>query len=358
MAARTPTIAIGVALLGLIFTSAHAGPPPIPEPGETSDTGETSEPDELPVLLDETTGFWLSVELIGPRGAQIDAAAALVDPSVEAALPRGGRPPPGELVGRVDNLELALQWIDRHAFGEPGVGFPAPGERSERPAPIPGGPLHQSYGVIPTALVVTAAGESGGTREYPWPSGGTLPTPAGSDWRAAELIAARVPLFAAPAAIAAPASERYLELGSSDDIWVLGVLDRCDDQGEHCLRWAQVLARAGDRFEAGWVPSFHVIPFSAWLHDDSIAGRPRRFALVEGHREPGRVGFVLVEREADQPTRLTGFVVEHAGRDWPRAELTLLSRSLTVTIAGEVVEQRDLSPTPLAPRPLPVPASP
>jgi hypothetical protein len=338
-----PTLAVfALALIGLLST-VHAGPP--------SADDETGDLVESPVLLDETTGFWLSVELIGPRGAQVDAAAALVDESVEATLPRGGRPPPGELVGRVADLEQALAWIDRHAFGV--------GEQAEGSSPIPGGPLHAEHGVVMTALVVTAAGDSGGTREYPWPSAGMLPTPLGSDWRAAELIAARVPMFAAPAALVPPASERYLELGSTSEVWVIGTLDRCDAAGTRCLRWNQVIAREGDRFRAGWVPGFHVVPFAAWQHDDSIAGRPRRFALVEGHREPGRVGFVLLERDADGPTLTTGFVVDHVGRDWPSATLTLLSDTLTVTIAGVIVEQRELAAPPLAPiAPAPVPPAP
>jgi hypothetical protein len=357
-----PSLAVfAIALIGLL-SPVHAGPPPAAETGEGADeTGaladETGDSVEPPVLLDETTGFWLSVELIGPRGAQVDAAAELVDESVEATLPRGGRPPPGELVGRVANLEQAIRWIDRHAFGEAAIGFePRPVDRqAERPTPIPGGPLYTKHGVVTTALVVTAAGDSGGTREYPWPSAGMLPTPVDSDWRAAELIAARIPMFAAPAPFVPPVSERYLELGSTSEVWVLGTLDRCDDAFANCLRWNQVIAREGDRFLAGWVPGFHAVPFAAWQHDDSIAGRPRRFALVEGHREPGKVGYVLLEREGQGPTRTTGFVIDHVGRDWPSATLTLLSGTLTVTIAGKVVEQRELAAPPLAPLP-PAPA--
>lgn len=347
-----PTLAVfTVALVGLL-SPVHAGPP-----AADGETGELVDPTESPVLLDETTGFWLSVELIGPRGAQVDAAASLVDVSVEATLPRGGRIPPGELVGRVADLEQALQWIDRHAFGEPAIGFePRPiDEQAKRSTPIPGGPLYAKHGVVATALVVTAAADSGGTREYPWPSAGMLPTPSGSDWRPAELIAARIPMFAAPAPFAPPVSERYLELGSTSEVWVLGTLDRCDEAGSHCLRWNQVIARDGDRFSAGWVPGFQVVPFAAWQQDDSIAGRPRRFALVEGHREPGRVGFVLLEREGKGPTSMTGLVVDHVGRDWPSAMLTLLSGTLTVTIAGVIVEQRELAAPPLAPIPAPVP---
>lgn len=340
---RISRIALGLAfaLMGLL-SPVHAGPP--------GETGETEEPSiERPLLLDETTGFWLSVELIGPRGAQVEAAASLVDESVEVALPRGGRPPPGELVGRVTNLEQALQWIDRHAFGEPAIGFETP--TIDRSAPIPGGSLYTEHGVIATALVVTAAGDSGGTREYPWPSADTLPTPPGSDWRAAELIAARIAMFAAPAPLVPPASERYLELGSSSEVWVIGSLERCDAAGTRCLRWAQVIAREGDRFQAGWVPAIHVVPFSSWQHDDSIAGRPRRFALIEAHREPGRVGFVLLEREGQAATRMTGLVVDHVGREWPAAQLTVLAGTLTVTIAGTIVVQRELAAPPLTPSP-------
>ncbi len=332
MVARSPiAVAFGLALIGLL-SPVHAGPPEL----------------EPPDRVDETTGFWLSVELIGPRGAQVDAAAALVDEAIEAAVPRGGRPPPGELVGRAANLEQALAWIDRHAFGEPALGFATPGS-ADRSTPIPGGRLFETHGVVMTGLVVTAADDSGGTREYPWPSQSMMPTPVDSDWRAAELIADRVPLFAAPAPIVPPASERYLELGSTSEVWLIGAIDRCDAAG-WCMRWAQVIAHQGDHFHAGWLPNFYVVPSSSWQHGSSSPlVKARRFALVEAHREPGRVGFVLVEREAEGPTHMTGFVVEHLGRDWPSATLTLLSGTLTLTIAGTIVEQRELAAAPLAP---------
>lgn len=352
--------ALALASLALVFVRVHAGPPESSDAGEPS-TRDTLELDgdtqalEAPPLIDDTVGgFWLSVELIGPRGAQTEAAATLADPSVEVALPRGGRPPPGELVGRVASLPEALAWIDRHAFGEPSVGFPEPGVLAERAAPIPGGPLYERHGVVATALVVTAAGELGGTREFAWPSGDQLPTPPGSDWRAAELIAGRVPLYAAPAGLVPPASERFVELSSTSEVWVLGTIDRCD-AAAWCTRWAQVIAREGDRFRAGWLPSFHAVPFVSWLHDDSTPARARRFALVEAHREPGHVAYVLLEREGEQ-LRVTSHRVEHLGRDWPRAEMTLLGGTLEITIAGKVLESRSLREPPLAPAPTPAPA--
>lgn len=335
---RAHTLAL-LALLGLAWgaTQVHAGPPTPDEAdadaeGLASDTRDTSGDEPLaPPLLDEGGGgFWLSVELIGPRGAQLEAAGSLVDPEVEVGLPRGGRPPPGELIGRVATLEQALAWIDRHAFGEPAVGFPAPGHVNERSAPIPAGGLHERYGVVTTALVVTAASELGGTREFPWPSVDQLPTPPGSDWRAAELLAPRVPLFAAPAATIPPASERFLELGTTSDVWLLGLLDRCDAAGT-CTRWAQLVAREGDRFRAGWVPAIHALPFAAWVHDDATPGRPRRWALVESHREPGHVVFALLEREGEL-LRVTPHRVAHVGPGWPIAELVVLAGEPVVKI--------------------------
>ncbi len=361
------------ALLTLLVVApaSLAGPPEPPvddaatgAPSASDSTGtDTSSPSEAdplevaeaPTILDEVGGFWLGVELLGPRGAQVKAAASLADGDVSPGLPRGGHPPPGELVGRVDTLEQALAWVARHAFDRGAVGFPGAQAMAEGEVAIPGGTLLRDHQVVLTALVVTAGSETGGTRELAWPSAALLPTPANADWRPAMLAVGRAPLFAAPSAKLPPASERYLEVEATHDLWQIGLLDRCEASasGEACLRWAQVLVRVGDRFKAGWLPSYQVVPLAAWVRDHGSG----RFALLESHREPGEVVFVLLEqRDGSSPVRATQLRVDHVGRDWPAASLALLPESLTVVIGEQPVLVRALTrPAPLAPTPAPAP---
>src|SRR5690606_33184875 len=119
-----PAVVIAIVLAaGWPLAIAHAGPPEPLEPSDPaglapgSETGgDEPELANGPIITDEPGGFWLSLELIGPRGAQIDAARSLAQPPVIDALPRGGSPPPGELVGRVDTLAQALSWVDANSF--------------------------------------------------------------------------------------------------------------------------------------------------------------------------------------------------------------------------------------------------
>jgi len=293
------------------LVQAWAGPP------------EAVPPEAVPVEpAVELAGVWLSLELIGPRGAQIDAAEALRVPPIVDALPRGGAPPPGELLGRVDTIEQALAFVEQHAFDGGAVGFV---EQPELAAPLPGGALLRDHGVHLTALVLGGASPSGGTISYPWPPASALPTPA--SWLPASLAVARAPLFAAPSASLPPASERYRDVLIDDAIWQLGALDRCSPTGE-CLRWAQILVRHGDRWFGGWIPAAQVVADHEW-----IAGPDqRRFALSASHRDRGEVHYVLIEQRGERREPPRGVSRPYAGSSWPGASVQILGEQLVALI--------------------------
>jgi hypothetical protein len=314
------------------FALVQAGPPPATEPTESTEPAEPAQ--DVPAAA----SFWLSLELVGPRGAQIDAARALLEPPVVDALPRGGAPPPGELVGRVDSLEQALRWVAHHAFD--GGAFDGDGSV----APLPGGAMLRDHGVHLTALVVTGAGPSGGTLPYPWPPAAALSTP--SAWQPASLTVNRAPAFAAPSPRLPPASERYAEVGVADSLWQLGVLERCSSAGE-CLRWAQILVRQGDRFFGAWIPAGLIVAEHEW-----VAGpNERRFALLASHRDRASLGYVLVELRGDRARSGAGeaprgITHPHADSTWPSATLALLGQQLLALIDGEPKLTLELVTTP------------
>ena len=284
-----------------------------------------------PELEPIDAGFWLSVELVGPRGAQLDAVVSLRPPPIVDELPRGGTPPPGELVGRVDTLADALAWIDAHAFTALIEG--------EDATPVPGGQLYEDHGVYLTALIVTGAA-GGGTQPYPWPPASVLDL-QGRRWRPASLTVARAPVFAAPAPTLPPASERYQVVEIDDSLWLLDTLERCDGAGV-CLRWARVLVRRGDRFFGAFVPASLIVT------DDSWVGGPheRRFALIASHRDRAGVGFALIEERGARREAPVGIRHVHADTTWPSAGVEVWGEELTVTIAGRPALQRQLQPPP------------
>lgn len=312
---------VSVLVLALASSLAHAGPPEEPAPSQ-------------PAI--ELSGVWLSLELIGPRGAQIDAAEALRKEPIVDALPRGGAPPPGELVGRVDTLEQALAWVEQHAFDGGAVGFATSPDSA---APLPGGALLREHGVHLTAMVLTAASSSGGTASYTWPAASELVTPAA--WLPASLAVARAPVFATPSAELPPASERYRVATIDDAIWQLGALDRCTGSGK-CLRWAQILVRQDDHWFGGWVPAAHVVADREWT--SSADGR--RFALLASHRDRAQVGFVLLEQAGDRRSAPRGITRPHAGASWPSANVQLLGTQMIALIEDEPALTLELAPTP------------
>jgi hypothetical protein len=324
-------------LLVLVFAG-----PPVP----TRDEDGSAETDEMPPtgevefetpppLWEQPGGFWLSVEMLGPRGAQIDAARSLAQPPVIEALPRGGAPPPGELVGRVETLEQALVWVADNCF--------APIDESPDATPIPGGRLLAEFQLVQTALVITGQALNG-TTPYAWPPAVELPVP--ETWQPASLTVARAPVFAAPAPTHPPAAERYGVASLTDAIWLLGTRDSCAPHAGECLQWAQVVLRQGDRFFGGWMPASLVVPDRAWI------GGPgeRRFALLPGHRTPSEAGFVLHEQRGERrepPLGLRHPYVAEREQPWPDAAVEVLGEELIVLIGGEAKLTRHIDVAPL-----------
>lgn len=326
--------------LALLLALLFAGPPvPTPDEDWAAETGELpgagiGEFDSVPPLWDLPGGFWLSVEMLGPRGAQLDAARSLAQPPVIEALPRGGAPPPGELVGRVETLEQALAWVAANGF--------APVDESLDATPIPGGRLLAEFQLVMTALVITGP-TLDGTTPYAWPPTVELPVP--ETWRSASLTVARAPVFAAPAPTHPIAAERYRVAAITDAIWLLGTRDSCGPQSD-CLHWAQVVVRQGDRFFGGWIPASWVVPDSAWI------GGPgeRRFALLPGHRTPSEAGFVLHEQVGERrepPLGLRHPYVAERAQPWPTAGVEVLGEELIVWIGGEAKLTRHIDAAPL-----------
>lgn len=281
--------------------------------------------------------LWLSAELIGPRGAQLDAASSLATPPVQDELPRAGAPPPGEYVGSVTSLEQALHWVDLHAL--------TPQDDPNAPE-LAAGALFSQHGVVTTALVVTP--HSVGPDPYPWPSAAVLNVPPDLGWRPASLASMRAPLFAAPAARLPPASERYRVVEQLDALWLLDQRDVCGESS-HCMSWSSVVVRRGDRFFAGWLPSTQVIPDDAWV------GGPqeRRFALRPGHRDSsaGVSTFALLEQGPERREGPLGIEIPHAGEDWPPAGVEVIGEELIVLVGKRAVLNRHIETAPPAPFP-------
>lgn len=323
---RAATLRILGSLLGLGGLSLPVVLAAPPEPVQA----EPAQPSPEVYLPPGPDRFWLSAELIGPRGAQLDAASSLATPPVQDELPRGGAPPPGEYVGSVTSLDEALRWVDLHAL--------TPQDDPEAPE-LAAGALFSRHGVVTTALVVTP--RSSGTDPYPWPSAAVLSVPSDLGWRPASLSSMRAPLFAAPAAQLPPASERYRVVEEQDALWLLDQRDVCSAR---CMSWSSVLVRRGDRFFAGWLPSTQVIPDDAWV------GGPqeRRFALRPGHRDPsaGETSFALLEQGPERREGPVGIEIPHAGKDWPPAGVEVIGEELVVLVGKRTVLNRHIETLP------------
>lgn len=337
---------IAAPTLALALLSVGAGPPETDDDvgdeygawdsgAELDDASEPEiEPSVAPQLWDQADGLWLSLEMIGPRGAQLDAAHAVAKPPVVEALPRSGSPPPGELVGRVETLDEALTWIDAHAFSH-----------EPEHTPVPGGVLLRDHGVVLTAMVVTGPNQPAGSNAetYPWPPAYAMPLPEGVNWRPASLAIARAPVFAAPAPSLPPAAERYHVARLDDAVWLLDERDSCSPSPQHCLRWARILVRHGDRFFGGYVPATWVVPDDAWVSGPA----ERRLALRPGHRGDGEVGFALIEQRGDRREAPVGLVHPHVGHEWPAAGVEVIGEQLVVLVGNETKLSRHLDSEPL-----------
>lgn len=283
---RTSVTALAVGLVILAARPAATAPPVAPVAPTPAPAPEAR------------GGYWLGADLVGPAAAQQGAATELgegllIQEPADVA-------PPGVLVGHVADVQQALQWIADHAF-EPAP-EPPPDPRGLRrdPAPAPAGGLLERHGALLAAFVVSGATSELRPRAIDWPQDQAAVLPTGSTWIPAALVPEKAPLFAAPASAVPPAAERFAMAQRRGGLWLLGWRDRCtereDASGPRCQRWAQVVARDGDRFTPGYLPMFQVARTDAWVPS---AGALPRAQLVPVGLVDGRAQWLLLARSRD-----------------------------------------------------------
>jgi hypothetical protein len=299
---RATLTALGAALGILATRPASPAPPPAPPPA-------------APAAPEARGGYWLGADLVGPAAAQQGAATELgqgllMQDPVDLA-------PPGVLVGHVADVQQALQWLADHAF-EPGPPTPPDPRVLQRgPAPAPAGGLLERHGAILVAFIVSGATAELRPRTIDWPLDQAAVLPPGSRWRPAALVPDQAPLFAAPAPMIPPAAERHAMVHRRGGLYLLGWVDRCTDD-HRCLRWAQVVARDGDRFSPGYVPMLHVAQSDAWVPS---AGSLPRAQLVPVGLAHGRAQWVLLARGRDNLLHRQTLDAPATPQGWPASTL-------------------------------------
>jgi len=281
-----------------------------------------------PSAPSERGGYWLSVDCVGDTAALTDAHAALRD-GLELTRAPSEESPPGALLGSTDEPTDAIAWLARHAFAA-AVSTGSPERISTVPAPVPAGALVHDHGVVVRAFIVTGATASGALREVAWPADQRSLLPPGLEWTAASLTVDRAPLFAAPAPTVPPAAQRHAMVRRTGGLFVLGWLDRCDDSGR-CLRWAQVVARTGDRFMPGYVPAFMVAAQHAWVRGG--AALPRAQVLRSGVRD-GHAELLLLARDRHGELHRKRVTAPMIDGKFPSTDLKVEGDWITLQIAG------------------------
>ena len=283
-----------IAVLGAVAQSnARAAPPSPPDARDVGDAGDAGEAGDAATEHGPVGGYWLSAELVGDASSRSDAVTSLESAGVDARRHPIDEPPPGAFVGSVADVQTALGWVSRHAFpattsnGEPDTLWTVD-------APVPGGALLDAHGVVVRALIVSGATPEHGLRTIAWPADQRGLLPPDLPWVAAALLVDRAPLFAAPAPRVPPAVERHAMVYRSGGLFVLGWLDRCTPDEGRCLRWAQVVARRGDRFVAGYLPAYLIAPQGAWVPG---SGSLPRALLVRSGTEGDDASLLLVARD-------------------------------------------------------------
>ena len=234
-------------------------------------------------------------------------------------------------------MKEAMAWVALWAFAGPALP-PAPLEPADSPlyegaAPVPGGTLLTEHGAILHALSVRGRNLDGSARAIRWPQTAAELTPPEQPWRSAVLLADRAPLFAAPAARVPPASERFTQIRRSGSLWILGLVDRCSlVTGQRvCLRWAQVLARHGDEFHAGYLPAAQVALVDGWRRG---AGAAPRAQLLASGTVGARAQFLLVARTRDGNLHRRTLDAALVGDAYPAARLRVEGEWATIEFTG------------------------
>jgi hypothetical protein len=270
----------------------------------------------LLLALPARADSWLSVELDG--AAELRARA--IDELAQGTAHTDAAPARlvGYYVGAAPDLAAALLWVDRALF--PGADGPSLADPAlnQRPAPPPGSRIHDEFGLHLLAAAINDPGADGGAVPLRWPSAPPLP----ARWRPAALIASRAPVFAAPAPVLPPAEERHALILRRHDLWVLGAVDRCVGVAEErrCLRWAQVIARDGDRFIGGYIPAAQLTLQDAWQR--AASGLPRA-QLVPAALRGEQAIFVLHARTRDSELHHKSISLPAAADGFPALRWTI-----------------------------------
>ena len=281
--------------------------------------------------------YWLSAEIEGAANTRSAAVVAMAPAGAESP----DTPPPlaGHVVGKVADLPAALAWVDRWAFS--GATLPTHDVRdlSLGPAPVPGGELVSSFGTFLQALVIDEVDEDGGTRGFRWPT----PAPDLPErWVPAAVMSQRAPLFAAPSPILPPFAESHDTVLRSDDVYYLGVVDRCEASSglRRCLRWAQVLVHGHGRWRGGYLPAAQIATIDGWVR--APAGLPRVHAIRAATAGDDAL-FVLLIRTKDYDLHRTVIRLPLVGDAFPEIDVTLEGAEAVITSAGEEVARRSLT---------------
>jgi len=312
---------------GLAILAARPASPAPPSPA----------PPVAPTLPTEPRGgYWLGVDLVGPAAAQQGAATELGQGLLMQAP--ADVAPPGVLVGHVADVQQALQWIAEHAFEPAPEAPPEPRALQRGSAPAPAGGLLERHGALLAAFIVSGATSELRPREIDWPHDQATVLPTGSTWIPAALVPEKAPLFAAPAPIVPPAAERYAMVHRRGGLYLLGWRDRCiepHDPGSEptaspvCLRWAQVVARDGDRFTPGYLPMIQVARTDAWVPSASALPRAQ---LVPMGLADGRAQWLLLARARDNLLHRRTLEAPATAEGWPDGGLVVTGELAIVTL--------------------------
>ncbi|MCY1062298.1 hypothetical protein [Nannocystis sp. SCPEA4] len=307
-------------VLCALFCTTAAAEPPAPAPAAPSGGG-----------------YWVGAHLLGPGPAVLAATEAMsLGTSVDGAATSVGA-----VVGQVTTIHDAMRFVARWAFGA-AVGPARDRTVRQTPAPIPGGDLLPTHGAVLVALTVQGRSPEGGTRTIQWPKEQAELLPPDLAWIPAALVPDRAPLFAAPSARIPPTSERFALARRAGGLFVLGALDRCDDRspplpgagGEPvraCLRWYQVVARDGERFQAGYLPAFQVSITEDWRRGQGAL--PRAQLIASGTRGD-TAQFVLLARARDNALHRVTLEAPLVGDAFPEATLSVDGDWAEVRFAG------------------------
>ncbi len=274
-------------------------------------------------------GYWVSADMVGPAAAQ-QAVAAELGEGLPLRDPADVMPP-GVVVGHLGRVQATLRWMERFAF-EPRPRLPAhPRALQRNPAPAPAGGLLDRHGATVVAFVISGATTELRPRTIAWPQDQLAILPTGSTWLPAALVPHHAPLFAAPAPTVPPADHAHGVAHRRGGLFVLGWVDRCDatPSGLRCLRWAQVVARDGDRFSPGYVPNTQVAVQAQWVRGQ---GQLPRAQLVELGVSAGQAQWMLLARSRDNQLHRRTLHAPTADDGWPRASLHIEGDLATVTL--------------------------